>query len=1338
MIDSAINTFTKGLNRDVSPSKYSSENYYDALNVKIVSDEPLNHFSITNEKGNTNVFNVPDVGPVYSLTCVGTAIKFVLSLDTSSAFVVSHLYNLPSGWTYEMLYNQMVVNYAVQIAAGHFKVVKTLDRIIFVSLKSDIDTLTVANVTGTSTVSTVLPSLHNLLIIGGCQLRDYLVVMTVGTPTADSTSVLSNGQLWRLEIEEGGTVDGILAGNMLDPSVHLIYNNALNFSTGHRIEAYSNYESSEVGKVYFTDNNNNFRHVNIFDTNLFALQPYQLELMPNVSFGDVTILSVDSSGNYKSGMVQYAYQYYNVHGAQTVFSNPTGLIHLTKSPETLANTKTYFGTAVDEKVGKSVSLKISDLDRSFTNVRVVAIYYEKLDGSPVISVIRDTSVPTTGDLYLTDAGDTLGKVLSEDEFISIGSLNFKCKSFDVKDNILFPANIEESFYDVDEEDGYWDARAYRWNKKASPEARLASSDGTTLTLDSFTDALTVPEEHDCIQVKNDQRVNYVNPLLSYTYTYHNQRLGGEGTNIKYYFDVEALEEDSVADTLTEEYATLSNGVFPNYANPLMQATKLGYMRDEVYRFGVVFKKESGAKSFVKWIADIKMPEIHEVDTDWGQHSNGQWEFKTFSKGNGKTSVHALSVIFEIKNLPASAESFEIVRVKREEWDKSILMQGILSPCRVLTNSYYNPAQTVGILAAAGGVKIHQFISPEVSFLRKIVQSGELQIVACGNKENYLSLPLDITKVDNLQIVTNQLYQTTPIIESQIIPPGQAAKYVINGMPFQNYRYGGSSTTIAGYGGSHLVVTTNDTITYNAGLVAGGFNDGVALTNIVHSLSSQYGGNTYSDRSVNKYMPCYQEQSENLGTTTVQVYGGDTFIGHFNCLYGAFDNAGGSTTFNSYAALTFPVETSINLALRHDISSPFRNTGLSYYYQTQEVAGTYNTTLYGTHDFAQQTDLYLYNTVYSKQSDIIPHFPKPINFSNNKVFDTRILSSNPKIRNEEVDSWLSYFATNYIDVDSTYGPINKVKVHKQRLYFFQDKGVGWASVNERSLLNNQETTLSLGKGGILDQYFYTSRHSGSKHQFSVLESPAGMYYYDAVNNRINILNEEQSSPVSELKGFSSYLKQMGLTGIRKTDSSLTGLGVHGVYDSRFNRLIWTFNDHGYADEFTISYNELLQAFESFYSFKPQQYLKFDDFIYSTDPSDKSLCYLHNAGNYGEFYGNYYDSEIEILVNKDPYRVKAFTNLEYVLNTIPEANRNFETLRVYNNYQDTGSIALTSSNTNKRMRQHRITIGRNNNSDAVSDRIRSEYALARLSYDNFALPNLKFSISNIVTYYMSNSL
>lgn len=1328
-MESTVNTFTKGLNRDVSPTKYSPENYFDALNVKLITDEALSSFSMSNEKGNTNTFNIPITQAVYSIILNDlTLASFSLIINGTT---YTFLKPTSANWTYESFYTQLISKLSFFIGLNYFAVSNQKSKIVITGLNTAL-TITSQNANVVSTK--IIPQLSFHTIIGSVQLREYLILFTYGgtststgggggggDPIDTPSTVVNNGQIWKLHITSEGLVEGIGVGNTLVPSTHLIYNDALNFLPEHRIEAYSNYETSEVGKIYFTDNYNNFRHFNVLDQSTFSIPLSALDIISEVNFGTQTLLEVTSSGNLSSGIIQYAHQYYNLHGSQSAFSPTTGFIHLTESSESLSSTQFYYGSPTGKNTGKAVRLSITNLDTRFTNVKIVSLFYKTLTGTPEISIIEDREIPSNGNIYITDSGTISKGSMSDVEFTSLGSVNFKCKTFDVKDNILFPANITEEFYDVDE-DGYWDSRAYRWTHLSNNLVRralLTSNSEASMTLQTLNDV--VPETYDCIQTKESQS--------TYRYTFNNKRLGGEGKNIRYYFNVDSVIEDSNAGVGYPSYANTGVNKYPNYANPLVQANKTGYMRDEMYRFGIVFKDSHGRKSFVKWVADIKMPAICETE-DYG------FKYVTFEKSGTDVKINILSLTFEINNIPASAESFDIVRVKREDQDKTILMQGGLSSgTKEGTNSFYSPRYAPCTIGSLGGsVRLHNFLSPEINFTKKLSQIGSIKVVAgcsvsaTANTGGTAWNLMNYTKLVNIDSTTSSV-TASPIIDSRIVPPGEVAEYNINNIPYKNYRY--VAANLYGYMCTNLVVGLNsviDVVNYNQ--------TKYPIANIVRTLANQYGGPTYSDRLNNKYIHCYSDKNSVSTTQIVKVYGGDTFINYFDLLYGIFDLTNTVSGFNNQYVYLIPLETSINVALRHDKCVTKDNNPTNNYLM-QETAGPHATTMFSGKTYDQQTDLYLYNNVYSKENDVVTYFSKPLNFSNNKTFDTRILSSSVKHVNEEIDSWTSFLATYFIDVDGAYGPINKLVTFDKKIVFFQDKALGWASVNERSLITPDTggASLSLGKGGILDQYFYVSRHSGSKHQFGVIYSPNGLYYYDATNNRFNVFNGERNEPISELKGFSSYLKQNTPTGIKRVDTTLTGLGVHGIYDLRFNRILWTFNDLGLEDEFTISYNELLQGFESFYSFKPRLYMKLDEFIYSTDPSNLHKGYLHNSGDYGKFYDAVFDSEIETVVNKDPLRVKAFTNVEYLLNTIPEQKINFESLQVRNSYQDTNAVFLVDGdNTNRRMRSWRVTLGRN--AGNYEDRIRSEYARFKFIFNNDQ--NVKFELPHFITYYMSKSL
>ena len=57
----SVNTYIKGLNKDNSRSKYDPSNYYDALNIKVITNGGLSTGSVETEKGNKLSFTIPNI-----------------------------------------------------------------------------------------------------------------------------------------------------------------------------------------------------------------------------------------------------------------------------------------------------------------------------------------------------------------------------------------------------------------------------------------------------------------------------------------------------------------------------------------------------------------------------------------------------------------------------------------------------------------------------------------------------------------------------------------------------------------------------------------------------------------------------------------------------------------------------------------------------------------------------------------------------------------------------------------------------------------------------------------------------------------------------------------------------------------------------------------------------------------------------------------------------------------------------------------------------------------------------------------------------------------------------
>ena len=190
---------------------------------------------------------------------------------------------------------------------------------------------------------------------------------------------------------------------------------------------------------------------------------------------------------------------------------------------------------------------------------------------------------------------------------------------------MFAANLTEETWDVE-----YDARAFRAN--SSGNVLLLSNSGSSLNfaLSALT-TTNIPKDHDCICPFNVDGSAYkytTSPTGGYIQ-------GGKGKNVSYRFITTDLLEDASTTSrgmINEEFTfnassrsltslginyegndksntiSLSSGnKIPNYSNAEIESKVKGYMRDEIYRFGIVLYNKQGLASPVHWIGDIRMP-----------------------------------------------------------------------------------------------------------------------------------------------------------------------------------------------------------------------------------------------------------------------------------------------------------------------------------------------------------------------------------------------------------------------------------------------------------------------------------------------------------------------------------------------------------------------------------------------------------------------------------------------------------------------------------------------------------------------------------------------------------
>lgn len=243
--------------------------------------------------------------------------------------------------------------------------------------------------------------------------------------------------------------------------------------------------------------------------------------------------------------------------------------------------------------------------------------------------------------------------------------------------------------------------------------------------------------------------------------------------------------------------------------------------------------------------------------------------------------------------------------------------------------------------------------------------------------------------------------------------------------------------------------------------------GTLLCNIQHE-ALQFSGLTSEDK---KYDVYYGFGNTYDISKDCEVFDGDTYVQKCELVgsFKAYDFNDDKDSLPSMQTIFYiPMETNINRYF--DYGMNYQNTHNA---NLQLEPGTI------TGITSQDRPLNQYNAIYSDN-----------NTSNNiynidsdkkdkdKQFKQRIFYSQLKTNGENIDNWQIFKASNFIDVDTRYGDITDLLTIKDTLYFWQTYAFGKLSVNERSLVtDNNNNTVQLGQGGVLQRADYISTQFG---------------------------------------------------------------------------------------------------------------------------------------------------------------------------------------------------------------------------------------------------------------------
>lgn len=484
----------------------------------------------------------------------------------------------------------------------------------------------------------------------------------------------------------------------------------------------------------------------------------------------------------------------------------------------------------------------------------------------------------------------------------------------------------------------------------------------------------------------------------------------------------------------------------------------------------------------------------------------------------------------------------------------------------------------------------------------------------------------------------------------------------------------------------------------------------------------YGGYTVSAINNTQYVSGGYFGSPTDGGIDVKM--GDNFITMFvYFLYHSIDNAQNNDVPTAALQYIVPIESTIDLskqcsnylqATNSNDNLKVGNGGSGVWVQAKPstVAGR----------FTQTTDMYMYNTAYSVLPDIVTYAGQDTVNAADSLYDSRIHYSQKKQNNELIDSWTSFKAIDYLDVDSRYGQVTGLKLFKDKLIFLQENGAGVLSVNDRIILKDQESAnIIVGNGGILDRYDYFTTIYGMKPDQHVVEATNdALYWWDG--HRREILGYTDGYNIAllqRIKNVQNYINN-------GTESDTPSI----ICDANNKEVLFNV-----VNNESLVYNEQIQQFTSVYTFNPIYYCNIYGDIYLTEPwfNWSRLCKYNvdNTDGEGPKLGlNLIKPKLKYIVNKDPvynkvFDVQTFGGRFYGGDGEDLVNLNFD----YKTPLKQHSSAEHGEGITNREYDYRLAIPRNND-DLYGGRMRGKTMECEITSDS---NNKDFSIQYVTTKY-----
>lgn len=618
---------------------------------------------------------------------------------------------------------------------------------------------------------------ENNKVVATGSIRDYGVIVCIDK---------SNLKIYSFKNAIGGTVhdqdfNNIQYSRLVTDAPLLPLNDGEEYPDVFNIQL--NYESENNIKLYLADS---FHPIMVFNINRDDRSLVYDDLDKCLSYPEAVckppVFEEYVPGKVEFGVVSYCYQLYNRYGIHTDASIQCQQIPIGNYDFDEKYVKCGGKQGAISNCGVKISIQIPSNYRNLDYIKVFRVQYTQNGQMPIVSVIYDAKIDFDehdfSELIINDVGNEPIEQISVEELNSLQGVRIIPNSLASKDGFLFAANtktIQTTIKGFDK----WDARAFRFNcENVSAVTDINGNDVFKINAhneDIESNSVTVPPfDHDCYDdtynnINKEASLHFDNFVFDSKYRW----VGGSGKNIEWRFVICPQVEDScVKENNTRKIGTLynysqkeniqQNNVFyidKDFKPSKIQKTDFSpginnntwliksLRRNEIYRYGIVLYDKYCQASPVKWIADIRTPNVTE---------DGFQLMSSNTIVNGKRYelvIRNLGIQFMVKSLPEGCTGYQIVRCARHESDIATISQGVLSS--PVSNAYSK--QYEGDNANYEITKYHMFCPTGFLTTNKFIEGYYVhnQLVGDGKDKDSQCM----TNIDNdrlLQFVSKEI------------------------------------------------------------------------------------------------------------------------------------------------------------------------------------------------------------------------------------------------------------------------------------------------------------------------------------------------------------------------------------------------------------------------------------------------------------------------------------------------------------------------------------------------------------------------------------------------------